>query len=89
VIEKYVYLYLKIAKGELERFAPATAQKNINLGILNKLSIPLPPLAEQKRIVAKLETLLAFCDELEAGIRQSKARAESLLQVALKEALQA
>ena len=86
--EKYVYYYLKIAKEELEKFAPATAQKNINLGILNDLSIPLPPLAEQKRIVEKLEKLMKFCDELEANIRQSATQAETLLQVALKEALE-
>lgn len=86
--EKYAYYYLKIAKEELERFAPATAQKNINLGILNQLSIPLPPLAEQERIVAKLEKLMKFCDELEANIKQGIANADRLLQTALKEALE-
>jgi type I restriction enzyme S subunit len=86
--EKYVYYYLKIAKEELERFAPATAQKNINLGILNELSIPLPPLAEQERIVAKLEKLMKVCDELETNIKQGKANADSLLHIALKEALE-
>jgi type I restriction enzyme S subunit len=88
VIEKYVYYFLKTAKNELERFAPATAQKNINLGILNELALPLPPLAEQQRIVEKLETLMAFCNQLEANIRDSKTQAETLLQVALKEALE-
>jgi type I restriction enzyme S subunit len=47
-IENFVYHYLKLAKADLERFAPATAQKNINLGILNDLLIPFPPLTEQK-----------------------------------------
>lgn len=55
---------------------------------LEKFIIPLPPLAEQKRIVEKLEKLMKYCDELEANIRTSKGQAESLLQVALKEALE-
>jgi type I restriction enzyme, S subunit len=52
-----------------------------------EMPIPLPPLAEQKRIVEKLEKLMKYCDQLEANIRESKKNAESLLQVALKEAL--
>ena len=56
--------------------------------ILKKMIFPLPPLAEQKQIVEKLEKLMAYCDELEANIRTSKGHAKTLLQVALKEALE-
>ena len=63
-------------------------QANFNGTKLKNIIVPLPPLAEQKRIVEKLEKLMKYCDELEANIRESKERAESLLQVALKEALE-
>lgn len=53
-----------------------------------EMPIPLPPLAEQERIVAKLEKLMKFCDELEANIRQGIKNADQLLQTALKEALE-
>ncbi len=43
----------------------STAQKNINLDILSSVAFPLPPLAEQHRIVAKVEKLMAEIDELE------------------------
>ncbi len=46
------------------------------------------PLTEQERIVAKLEKLMKFCDELEANIRQGITNADQLLQTALKEALE-
>ena len=88
VIEKYVFYYLIDAKDEIEKYAPATAQKNINLGILNDLKIPLPPLHEQEQIVAKLEELLAFCDGLEQSIKESQGYNEKLLQQVLREALQ-
>lgn len=88
IIEKYVYYYLIVAKDELERFAPATAQKNINLGILNDLKIPFPPLHEQEQIVAKLEELMAFCDGLEQSIKESQGYNEMLLHQVLREALQ-
>lgn len=87
-IEKYVYYYFKIAKEELERYAPATAQKNINLGILNDLLIPLPPLNEQRHIIAKIENLFHYCEMLEHGIRRSREQVQQLLQKTLKEALE-
>ena len=44
--------------------ATGTAQKGFYLNQVEKLIIPLPPLAEQKRIVAKLEELLPLCEQL-------------------------
>jgi type I restriction enzyme, S subunit len=61
----YIKYFIDVAKSDLEKFAPSTAQKNINLGIINELAFPLPPLSEQKRIVAKIDQLKALCDKVE------------------------
>ena len=42
----------------------ATAQPNCNGQTLAKMMIPIPPFEEQKRIVAKIEELLPYCDQL-------------------------
>ena len=86
-IDRYVFYYLIDARAEIEKYAPATAQKNINLEILNSLIFPLPPLPEQHHIVAKLNQLMQTCDALEASIKQSKKQNEMLLQQVLREAL--
>lgn len=56
---KYVYYYLFTQQKELESKAPATAQKNINLKVLNDLDIFLPTLPEQHEIVRLIDDLLA------------------------------
>jgi type I restriction enzyme S subunit len=53
-------------------------QANFNGTKLQNTLIPLPPLAEQKRIVAKVDELMQLCDQLEESLRQSHQRAESL-----------
>ena len=44
--------------------ATQTTIKNVSLKAMRMLPVPLPPLAEQKRIVARLEELLPMCDKL-------------------------
>lgn len=65
---QYFLYFMKTAKADLLKFAPSTAQKNINLGILETVLIPLPPLAEQNRIVAKVDALMALCDQLKTRL---------------------
>ena len=48
----------------LNQYATATAQPGLAVANINQVLIPLPPIAEQKRIVAKLEELLPLCERL-------------------------
>jgi type I restriction enzyme, S subunit len=63
------------------------SQGNLNLGLIRTFRVPVPPLAEQHRIVAKVNELLALCEELEARITTSTATGCQLLQATLSEAL--
>ena len=51
------------------------------------MPIALPPLAEQKRIVAKVGQLLALCDELETRLKDADARRERLIAAAIHDVL--
>jgi len=64
----------------------AANQANIGSNALRSWIVPLPPLSEQIIIVAKVEKLLALCDQLEAQITQNQSHAEQLMQAVLKEA---
>ena len=58
------FLRTPMVQLQCNKVATGTAQKTIGLKSLRNLLIPLPPLAEQKRIVAKIEELLPLCDKL-------------------------
>jgi type I restriction enzyme S subunit len=77
----YLYSHINISKS-------GASFPNINTDFLNNLIYPLPPLHEQEQIVAKLEELMAFCDDLEQSIKESQGYNEKLLQQVLREALQ-
>ncbi|WP_417426247.1 restriction endonuclease subunit S [Hoeflea sp.] len=84
---RYFEYFVRTAKANLLEFAPATAQKNINLEILTSVLIPLPPFAEQHRIVAKVDALMALCDRLEAALTTADTTRARLLEALLADAL--
>lgn len=59
--------------------------KNLNTTELSNLILPLPPLAEQKRIVAKVDQLMALVDALEAQLATSRTAATNLLDALVAE----
>lgn len=59
----YMYYVLVGLKDILVSKGKGMAQMNINQSILKNTPIPIPPLAEQKRIVAKIEELLPMVEE--------------------------
>ncbi|KPL92956.1 hypothetical protein AN168_19035 [Vibrio splendidus] len=53
----FILYVMRHLKEELDLLAPQTAQKNINLDILNPFSIPVPPIEEQRQISKALESV--------------------------------
>lgn len=70
----------------LEKTA-GVAIKHISIIDLGKMVFPLPPLAEQHRIVAKVDALMGLCDRLEASLAATAATRRRMLDALLAETL--
>ena len=84
---KYFLYFMKTARKDLLKFAPATAQKNINLEILESVLIPIPPQVEQHRIVAKVDALMALCDQLKTRIQQANQQQQAIANALVAQAV--
>lgn len=73
---------------EVDKFDNRVKMPKINQKQLSQIPIPLPPLSEQQRIVAKLDELMAYCTSLEESIKNSQEQNQMLLQQVLGEALE-
>lgn len=63
---EYLFYLLKspFVKEQCDSVATGTAQKTVGLNSLRNIVIPLPPLTEQERIVAKIKEILPLCEKL-------------------------
>lgn len=73
--------------GQARKHVKGAAQVNMGPSHLKLMAFPLPPLAEQHRIVAKVDELMAICDELEAQITLTEQDSRRFLESVLAEAL--
>jgi type I restriction enzyme S subunit len=63
---EFVEFFIRTMRSELEAFAPATAQKNINLNVLSSVRVPVPPVEEQAEIVRRIESAFGWLDRMAA-----------------------
>ena len=72
----------------LDNAAVGSTMRNLNQSILLKMSIGMPPLAEQHRIVAKVIELMAICDRLETSLASAEDGRRRVLEALLREAME-
>ena len=77
------FIELHINAINLEKYITGTAQPKMNQAKMNSIPISLPPLAEQKRIVAKVDELMALCDRLEAQQQEREEKHKALSRASL------
>ncbi|MCT8160001.1 restriction endonuclease subunit S [Pseudoruegeria sp. SHC-113] len=87
-LPRFIKIYMEDLANRLQNEASGGAQPFVSLGALRKLPIGLPPLAEQHRIVAKVDALMALCDRLEAALTTADTTRTRLLEALLHEALE-
>jgi type I restriction enzyme S subunit len=84
LIEKaFLQVFLKTVEQHYLRISFGMAIKNLSTKQINETPFPLPPLAEQKRIVAKVDELMALCDRLEAQQQEREIRQGGLIGASL------
>ena len=85
-VRRYLRLLLERSYEETRKAASGGVQPNLNLSLVRAIAVPLPPLAEQHRIVAEADRRLSLIRVAEAQVTANLARAQRLRQSILRAA---
>lgn len=85
ILAEYIRYFIESQKLRLWAFAPATAQKNINLDTLENLIVPYCDIKEQATVISEIEYRMSTCDSIEQTVDIALAQAEAMCQSILKE----
>ncbi len=79
--DRYMKLFIEspVYWRQLEDGTRGTGQPNVNAQTLGRIAVILPPLAEQHRIVAKVDELMGLCDRLEAAQKDRESQRDQLV----------
>ena len=69
------------------RNATGSTIKNLSLNAMNGFPVPLPPIAEQHRIVAKVCELMVLCDTLKARLNDAQTIQTQLAEAIVEQAV--
>ncbi|CAN4265985.1 RMtype1_S_StySKI-TRD2-CR2_like domain containing protein [Methylophilaceae bacterium] len=86
----YVFTYMKspeVLNFYMNKFNNSGLQPNLKLSDVTDLLITTPPLAEQHRIVAKVDELMALCDQLKTRIQQANQQQQTIANVLVAQVL--
>lgn len=83
VLNHYLFFYLVSQRQKFRNASEGGAQPNFSKDKILLYPFPLPPLAEQKRIVAKVDELMALCDQLEVQQQERETRKSVLVRASL------
>ncbi|WP_350210831.1 restriction endonuclease subunit S [Botrimarina sp.] len=84
----YCVLTSPLGRSQIFEYDNGSAQPNLSANSVKKYWFPLPPLAEQRRIVAKVDELMALVDRLDEHQRQAHDLGGRLLTAAIAELTQ-
>jgi type I restriction enzyme S subunit len=87
-VPEYVYGWLELQYDQTRRLGGGNNQQALNKARVEAIPLPLPPLAEQHRIVAEVDRRLSVLDALDRSIDLNLARCSRLRQAVLKRAFE-
>jgi len=85
---QYFFSISELCRNQARKAENKTTQANVGIKSIKQFWFPLPPLAEQRRIVAKVDELMALIDQLEARQAAAGATGEKLLDAMVAQLLQ-
>jgi type I restriction enzyme S subunit len=89
VFSEFITLWLNspdgTEKSSRNTYGKGVSQGNLNLSLICNFLVPLPPLAEQRRIIAKVDQLMSLVDQYEAQLNASHEMAKKLFSAMVAE----
>ena len=85
-VRRYLRMFLEHNYEETRKVASGGVQPNLNLSLVRAIAVPIPPLAEQTRIVDEVERHMSIIRAIEAQIDSNLSRASHLRQAVLLKA---